>query len=223
MSRQKQPLSQDDYDFFRSLASLYEAAVRTSVDPVVIGGMYYDCVDDKNFVRDTMRYRIEQAHEDIRLHAQTHRRLLQQFQNLQASVAKGLRANIVEHMTQPLIENIQGYVDDVKNHHRKHGHQAFLNYPYALGANIFWVQDAMDSIHEIGNTTFNQAKSQVGALGELLLIQQQAKNFQKRTLVLPSTINILSAQDSGKGIDYASLRGRLELNTELLKRTGFTY
>ena len=67
---------------------------------------------------------------------------------------------------------------------------------------------------------FNKEQNYAGAHADLSVIKELADDFGRQNDFFPE-VRLLDEKDPGEGISDCSLRGRIDLCKELLKRTGY--
>lgn len=221
-------VSPTDFKFLWRLSSLYEALTISAVDPVVLlkgignepGGMFYDCYEDT--CEDTkkaiavMEQRVARASDDIRQHYQAHQLFLRCFYDIDELMNTQNRKRVGE-VTNDLCAHVSDYLSLVEQHELRLEEDSFLYPPTCFPGHYFQIPNS--GIRIIPQLKFNPART--GFQGEIYLgkIKNLVPDFSKGKGRLPP-IKVATQEDSGEGILDTSLRGRIELNKELLIRIG---
>ncbi len=217
-----------DFNFLAKLSSLYTALTSSACDPVavpsglelvervsVFSRVFYDCADDEDAALETMRERFGVAGEDIRSHFKMHSQARDRFYDIDEAINRNNRTDVVAATTS-LIEAVGGYSSLVSQHVARLGDSAFMYYPTCVPGHYFVVP----GYRKIVEKSFNPEQSLDGISEELSLLGDLVRGFEAmRGKIL--AVRLSEGEDSGEGISDTSLRGRLELTKELLKRAGF--
>ena len=218
-----------DYEFFWRLSSLYEALTMSAVDSVVVPSsyfdkdnkrkgifsyVYYDAADDEDVALRIMEKRKFTAFNVVRENALFHVHALKYFYDIEE------RANVhnrrsVANVTQNLCVGFGRYINFVKEHRSVMGNKAFLNYPTCISGHYFQVA-WHDGIRE---KEFNAEQSWRMGLSDCIRIRETADYFARQNGKIPP-VQISERRDEGEGITDNSLRARVELNKQLVKRAG---
>lgn len=227
-------ISEIDSNFLVKLSSLYEALTLSAVDPVAITHtdnfrgseistkMFYDVygnaeVGDLEFAESLMRKRIFSARNDIKKHHEYHSKFLRLFYDIDESINTNNRNKISETAIE-LSDKVKEYIFKiVDNHISKFRRNSFLSYPSCYRKHSFLIPNS----NIITDLIFNPKETHFGAEKELNKIIKLSYDFRISDKKIPVE-KIATQYDSGEGILDASLRGRHELNIELLRRIGFS-
>jgi len=224
-------ISESDFDFLRRLSSLYDALTYSATDPVVIIdvaevgkfripiGMFYDVYgdgynDDLAIAEEIMRRRIATASDDIKKHHKYHKNFVRLFYDVDEAL-NVKRMNQFASKTRELCDLVGEYVKDIVIPHKESlKDDSFLGYPSCFAGYAFNISRLL------GHLVFNNDQTFEGVEEDLLFIDGYINSFNINKY--PSLdIKIATQHDSGEGLMDSSLRGRHELNKELLKRIGF--
>ncbi|MDP2924741.1 MAG: hypothetical protein Q8N99_00045 [Nanoarchaeota archaeon] len=221
-------LNESDVEVLWRLSGIYEALTHSAVSPVVIceypeeavlGGKYYDAWDDKEKALEIMKRRIELASEDIREHHSYHGLFLEHLISIDASIGNNDR-QAIGNSANELCETVSVYMDFVEEHRKRLVDNAFLYYPNCPCGHYFHIQSYSMEPREL---FFNPAASKFFGNIHLRKIKRLLHDFIIRQENLPLGAKVASQTDSGEGIMDTSLRGRIALNQELLKRIDFVF
>ena len=136
---------------------------------------------------------------------------LTSFYNVDEAINTHSRERVADASSQ-LCKFIGDYVDLVREHRKKCGEDAFLDYPTCISGHYFLIGDRTRELQ------FNPTRDYEGLEEEKQSIDKLVIDFQIRKNKIPQVK--FCVIDSGEGFFDSSLRGRLELNRELLKRVG---
>ena len=222
-----------DFKFLRKLASLYEALTYSAIDPVVIKniteigenkiemGMFYDAFGEASFedletANSIMMKRIERASNDIKKHDDYHKEFLRLFYDIDEFVNRNDRNKVAE-ASRNLCQRVKYYVCKiVEPHISRLQENNFLYPPSCIRDYAFYIPNAK----LVGSLVFNRQQTIYGAEVYLNKIIMLSQNFSEIKEKIP--IDKIATQcDLSEGIMDTSLRGRYELNKELLRRIGF--
>jgi hypothetical protein len=227
-------MSKIEFEYLVSLSSLYEALTLSAVDPVTIknrielgkGGnldleMFYDVFGDGSepdleFAETIMRKRIRESYEDIIKHDKYHSQLLNYFYDIDESININNRKR-TSKTSKSICECVQEYISDVIIPHQDRlKDESFLYVPSCFKEYAFFIPHTK----YIANLVFNISKTSDEAISELRDIIELSKEFSQLTgkIVIDK---ITTKEDPGEGLISTSLRGRYELNKELLNRLDF--
>jgi len=222
-------VSDVDFELFFRLSSLYEALAISATDPVVLKaglgdcledapGMFYDCYGDTEGANTIMGRRIEIASEDIRQHYKAHKSFLENFYSIDESINTGNRGRATD-ATLSLCDNVLNYLPIMRAHELRFLEDSFLHAPMCPPGHYFQIPDS--GRLEIPQLDFNYpAQTDYVAGVYLNIIKKLAPVFRINPDNMPY-VRVATQPDSGEGIIDTSLRGRLELNKELLRRVDF--
>ena len=223
-------VSETDFDFLRRLSSLYQALCISATNPIVIDvgemedkvvGMFYDAygdgdIEDLKIAEEIMRKRIEIAGYDIKKHHKYHSEFLKSFYSVDEYINTNNRMDVAE-TSRDLCGIVKDYVLNlIDPHTERFGEDAFLHYPFCEDRFSFYIPGTK----VVGDLVFNLNATSSGAENYLRRIIRRSKDFELLEEKIPID-KIATSEDMGEGIMDTSLRGRHELNKELLKRIGF--
>ena len=228
-------ISKIDFKFLRNLSSLYQALTTSAVDPVVITDrvetgnrgrnlefrMYYDAYGDGGnadleMAEEIMRRRIRIAGEDIKQHHIYHSEFLRLFYDIDERINSQNRKEIAQ-LSQDLFCKTKDYIDNVvESHTQMLQEDSFLYPPYCLSQYAFHIPKC----RIIANLIFNPKQTISNAKEDLDITMKLSERFAQKDNKIPIN-KVATQEDLGEGIMDASLRGRVELNKELLERLGF--
>lgn len=226
--------SEIDLNFLIKLSSLYEALTHSAIDPVTINHtesfgeshitlkMFYDSyrnaeVKDLEIAEGIMRKRIFSARNDIQEHHNYHSEFLRLFYDIDEKINTNNRNKVAEIAIE-LSDKTKEYICKIVDEHiSRLGEEYFLSYPSCNKESSFHIPNT----NKVANLIFNQKETYFGAKKELNEIIRLSQDFSISNKKIP--INKIATQnDLGEGIIDTSLRGRHELNIELLRRMGFS-
>ena len=223
-------VSETDFGFLRGLSSLYEALSISATDSIVIMniveigksripmGMFCDVFGDGGFddvstAEEIMKKRIETASNDIKEHNKYHSEFLQLFYSIDKQINADNRGNVAK-VSQTLCKKVGDSVSSlVEPHITRLEEDSFLYYPSCHRDHSFIILPLISSLE------FNQESTYSGAEDYLEEIVELSNDFRLSKEKIPID-KIATQEDIGKGIMDTSLRGRHELNKELLYRIG---
>lgn len=228
-NRVSEELAREDYEFFLRLSSAYQACTLTAVCPVVLPAseeidgthissfshMFYDAHDDEEYALSFMRKRIANAREDIQAHGKLHRLLLEHFETLDESIAINDR-NLIASTTNRLSHSLLDYTELVRQHQQRIGAKAFLHYLTCPPGHFYHLKNTQ----YFAEKRFNPEQTFFGAVAAVKEIDDSLETFQQGEDSMANAF-VMDIPDNGKGIMDASLRGRIALNEELLRRAEF--
>lgn len=229
MAARKPDKIEEGFDAFWKLASAYQAAIHSSCSPVVVPSdlysgsgkahafshMFWDCTLDENEGRQMMIERIRRAQEDIDRHLAIHQSLSQEFYNVNESVNNRSRPLLIRAVNN-LKKLFSEYASLVLEHERKLGENSFLEYPTCLEDYPgHWF--LMEGYDRARRCSFNPEQNYRGLEREIASLDNAARFLVVSGEELPRKSPV-EMGDSGEGIMDTSLRGRLELTIELLRR-----
>lgn len=225
--------SEIDLNFLVKLSSLYESLTHSAVDPVVINytnnfrnlkissKMFYDAygnakIKDLEIAEGIMRKRIFSARNDIRQHHNYHSEFLRLFYDIDENINTNNRIKVAK-IAREISDKTKEYICKiVDNHIRRLEKNAFLSYSSCNKEYSFFIPNA----NMIANLVFNPKETHFGAEKELNEIIYHSKDFSISNKRIP--VNKIATQnDLGEGIIDTLLRGKHELNIELLRRMEF--
>ncbi len=219
-------ISEVDSEFLWRLSSLYESLTQSAVDPVVLrtslggafGAIYYDAHDDDEVAFSIMKSRIELAENDIRKHHKAHKSFLECFYDIDECINTSNRERIGDSANK-LCDLVLGYLNLVEQHELKLREESFLHPPTCLPGHYFQILGSV--MGRALELEFNPQRTKVVAEAYLNEIKGSIVDFViNHNGIYPTKIE--SQIDTGEGITDNSLRGRIELNKELLSRIGFS-
>jgi hypothetical protein len=217
-----------DFNLLAKLSALYTAMTSSACDPVAVPSglepvdkisafsrIFYDCADDEDGALELMRERFRQAGSDIRIHYGLHAQARDRFYDADEAINRYDRSGVVL-AARSLIDVVREYAGLVSQHVARLGDSAFMYYPTCVPGHYFVVS----GYRKIVEKSFNPEQSLDRISEELSLLGDLVRGFEaKRGKIL--AVRLSEGEDSGEGISDTSLRGRLELTEELLKRAGF--
>jgi len=221
-------ISENDFNVLWRISSLYEALTLSALDPIVLHhgledenepeGMYYDCYENETKALTIMRKRISNASNDLKRHQEIHKACLNYFYTIDESINTSNR-QIVSNAANNLCEQVLEYLTLVQEHQIIQKGESFLYYPSCPAGHYFYIPNSdMRITHQL---RFNPLRSMKGAEKDIRKIKDGIQDFSLNTKRV-HPMKISSQSDSGEGIIDTSLRARIELNQELLKRAGFS-
>lgn len=218
-------VSKTDFKFLWKLSSLYEALTHSAVDPIVLnkseikdfGGIYYDACDDQTKAIKIMKNRILSGKLDIMCHQKFHELFLNSFYDIDESINTNKRTKVA-NIASLLCVNVITYLEFVEQNHLRLGNDYFLYYPSCPPGDYFQIPNLSNRI--IPQLEFNPSKTKKGGRIDLTKINMIISDFKLGKDKIPS-VRVASQEDTGEGIMDSSLRGRIELNNELLRRVSF--
>ena len=183
--------------------------------------MFYDAYgngepEDLEIAEKIMKKRISIAGKDIKLHHKYYSEFLNLFYDIDENINTNNREKVAEK-SNDLVDRIKAYIFRVvDNHNSKLKENAFLTYPSCYIEYGFHIQGS-DTIDHLA---FNLNSDYLGAKKDLNKITKLLSSFSSIKERIP-IYKIATQEDTGIGIMDTSLRGRYELNIELLRRIGF--
>ncbi|MDO8460744.1 MAG: hypothetical protein Q7S74_06555 [Nanoarchaeota archaeon] len=219
-----------DFKFFYKLSSLYEALTLSACDPVVVPSgigskglhvfshMFYDCMEDEEEGFRIMEDRKRIAQEDIVNHFSFHEYAVKAFYSIDELANVNNREGVVNIARELAIqlEQYSGFTGIITEHKTRLEKKAFLNYPVCFRGHYFQVPWYTN----LAEKSFNPTISESGVITEAIKTRYLGNQFLTVQGPIPK-ITISEGKDSGEGLIDTSLRGRLELTKELLRRAGF--
>lgn len=219
-------LSNTDYELFFKLSSIYHALILSSVDPVVVPfsperednvgiftHVFWDAHEDKSYAVKIINDRIKKYPKLIKSHHKYYESMRDSFYLIQEFIPENDRKLIAKN-SRTLIDSLKNYRNLVENH--QDTARPFLHYPTCLRGHYFLI-DGDDRIKE---NSFNPHQTKLGLEKEIRYIYRLLSFFPTISDNI-SHVKLSHEFDSGTGFSDTSLRGRVELNKELLKRAGF--
>lgn len=218
-------VTETDFKFLWRLSSLYEALIHSAVDPVVLdksemkefGGIYYDAYNNQTKAIKIMKNRMLFGRNDIIDHRKFHESFLNKFYDIDEFINTNNRTKVGD-VVDLLCNDVSDYLSFVYQHHLILSNDYFLYYPSCPTGHYFQIPKS--DIKIIPQLEFNPKKTKKGGGIYLAKIKRVIPNFKLGKDKIPS-MRVASQEDSGDGIIDNSLRGRIELNNELLRRVGF--
>lgn len=226
-------LTEQDFDLFFRLSSAYHALTLSASDPVAMvsdlvqgagrirnlihpafARQFYDTMDDEEAAIAEMRRRIVSGY-DISRHLKIHDGIKESFYSIEEALNANNRGRI-HGATLSLTNGIQEYTNLVAAHAQKLGSEAFLSYPVCVPGHYFMVEGTSD----IRENIFNPEGTRSGIMDEIDGIRSSLISFSHGTESLFG-FKLTDLEDHGEGIFDTSLRGRIELTRELLRRVGY--
>lgn len=205
------------------LSSAQEACIHSVCNPVAVpsginseifASVFYDCTEPGEVGLGIMRERMK-FKGDIQKHLEIHEKILKNFYSLDEALNTNNRMGILE--TGELVyKNLEEYRKLVKNHTDILQRRAFLSYPTCMPGHYFIPPRGGRLFREL---SFNPNKNYEGLFDEIVEGLVALDDFPENGESFGDFK--LSRGDCGEGIMDSSLRGRLELTKELLKRVGF--
>lgn len=234
-------ITSEEFEFLRRTTSLYEALCLSSTDPVTIVNrietrngtfqnqpMIYNCYGDGSnsdleIGEEIMKKRIKGIGDhDIIRHNNYHLKFLGFFEELDKTIDINDRINF-SSITRELCDSVREYMIKVVKPHKNwftekrypYPEGSFLDYPYFLSDYSFQIIND----DRIGSLRFNHKYNLSCANNDLSKIVQLSESFTRSG----SNIPIKKFLNYYEGVDLmdTSLRGRYDLNKELLKRIKF--
>ncbi|MBS3071925.1 hypothetical protein J4408_02960 [Candidatus Pacearchaeota archaeon] len=219
-------ISKIDFDYFWRLESINNALQMAVVKPVTIientkgcfgsvftSEIYYDAADNEVQARSIMKKRLEIGEEDILIHLKLFGKMRDNFYSIQ-EFANTQNRNEIYNETKYLCKNLLKYHDLVISHKNKLKEFTFLELPSAQKSKLFLTpfvhSDGRGYLRHLrfNNEDINWDKS-------VSYFKKSNFNFKTSNCKIPE---LVPTQDDGEGINYETLRGRLELTIELIRR-----
>lgn len=183
--------------------------------------MFYDAYDqdapeDLETAEKIMKDRISASKEEIILHHKYHAEFLKLFYDIDENINTNNRINVA-NISIDLANEVKDYLHKVvKKHNSRFKNEAFLSYPSCYRRYGFFIEKS----NKIGDLIFNKNSNHFGAEKDLNRIIELSGPFLLINKKIPIN-KVATQEDLGEGIIDTSLRGRHELNIELMKRIGF--
>ncbi len=218
-------ISEIDLNFLIKLSSLYEALTHSAVNPVTINyfsevAMFYDAYGEASpreleFAEELMKKRLE-SKGYIKSHHKYHSEFLKLFYDIDENINTNNRIKVAE-ISENLADKVKEYIFEiVKPHNFELNDKAYLFYPVCYRKYGFYIRE----LGIVGHLIFNKNSNYFGAKKDLNKIIRLSKKFSLINERIPIN-KIATQEDTGIGIMDTSIRGRNELNVELLRRVGF--
>ncbi len=213
-----------DFEFLWRLSSAYQAATLSAVDPVCVPAqgndlersafshVFYDCVDDG---MDIMHKRIQIAEQDIRKHFELHKKMLEGFYSIDEAINASNRVRVLYIVKQDLCNRFMDCGRLVDEHRHKLGEESFLNYPCCISGHVFQLK----GFREMECKSFNAWQDYRDFTRDVILLRELTFDFAIAKGRIPE-YNLSEGKDYSEGLLDSSLRGRFDLNKELLRRAG---
>lgn len=183
--------------------------------------MFYDAygqatTEDLETAEKIMKDRISASKEEIILHHKYHAEFLELFYDIDENININNRKNVANSSIN-LADKVKEYLCNVVDkHNSRFKNEAFLSYPSCHRRYGFFIEKA----NEIYDLNFNDSSNLSGAEKDLNEIIELSESFSLIYKKIPID-KVATQDDNGIGIMDPSLRGRHELNIELMKRIGF--
>lgn len=218
-------VTKTDFKFLWGLSSLYEALTHSAVDSVVLykpemgelGGIYYDAYDNQTKAIEIMKNRILFGKNDIMNNQKFHESFLNKFYDIDEFINTNNRTKVGD-VADLLCNDVNDYLNFVYQHHLILGNNYFLHYPSCPPGHYFQIPNS--GIRIIPKLEFNPKKTKKGGEIYLAKIKRVIPDFKLGKNKIP-LMKVATQEDTGEGIMDSSLRGRIELNNELIRRVGF--
>jgi hypothetical protein len=163
-----------------------------------------------------MKVRLQTDDGVIGQHLDLHERMLGNFEAFRIGLNVNNRPKISNELS-VLSDNLRDYAQLVQDNEKRFGQDAFLDYPVCLHGHYFLPLGYGFSREKV----FNPTQTFGGLFEEILEFQEEHDRFLGETRKVPN-VEIGHEDDyKGNGIGYDSLRGRLVLTKELLRRIGY--
>ncbi len=221
-------VTEKDFELFYRLNSMYNALTISTTSPVVIPSgisppgkisafshVFYDAAENEDKALEIMRKRIKLNSGDIAKHLDLHKLMLKLFYDIEESANTSNR-NSVSDAVSKLCTCVRDYTRLVAVHLHRPKEEAFLSYPTCIPGHYFVVP----SFSIIRELSFNPNQNIHGVIREITDLEELLIDFEIQAEKI-SIVKVSDALDTGEGISDTSLRGRLELTIELLKRAGY--
>lgn len=220
-----------DFEVFFSLRSLYYALRNSVTSPVVLPSgltegrkastfshIYWDAHEDEKMASETMKRRISLDSGEISQYLETHERLLNNIHSIDKSVERNDRESVGDAIIS-LCYFATSYVGLVvyhRNRLRALGEEPFLSYPTCLPGHYFYDSN----FDKIKWCSFNPTQNSEGAakdINNLLSLDKDFKTYSQKLV----QVKVIDDEHQDEGLRGTSLRSRLVLTKELLKRVGY--
>lgn len=230
--RTRHRFTEADYTMLWKLSSAYYAASSSACNPVAVRSelwtpgsrgafsyMFYDCTDPASHGKEIMRGRIEKASEDITQHLGIHDSLEKAFFDVEEALNANnrVRATDAGHRVYDGFEAYNTLILKHNVHCTDTEIEPFLLPPACVTGHYFMIPGTPFIRPQAFNPEFS-AEGFVDEVGEGRVLLQE---FVTRTDPLVG-VKLADLPDSGEGITGCSLRGRLALTRELLKRASYS-
>ena len=230
MTEKRRPdVIKDNFDAFWKLSSVYHALTNSVCSPVIVPSelyegegrthafshVFWDCAEDEDDAKGLMVARLGRGREDIDIIIKTHESLSDEFYNIFESLNTNNRTLVIRAVAN-IGQLLKDYGELVKKHNTRLGENSFLEYPTCIEGHMFLLR----GYRKARECFFNNEQDYNGLQIEIETMNNVLRLLASSDEELPreNLLRLMNTEDTGEGIMDTSLRGRIELTKELLKR-----
>jgi len=197
------------------LTATYEALTHAVASPIAINGVFYDACEDEEEAKHTMFLRINNFGRDLGGHIQIYKRLRDKFYDVGESMNINHRGRLAVAI-QDIAKLTLACGNLVERHLKKKLEtECFLEYPFSK----LTTYTAVNGFPGHAESSFNLERNLGGLISDSLLLGEFAKKVVDGKTPFPRN-DYAWTRDSAEGLIQETLRARVDLTEEMLKRAG---